>query len=111
MQPTLKLGAAPEIDSHTLQLSEPCPAMAVSPRVTNSHGHQPCFCDSSLFSNHSTLPVAVVHGDMYGSHMCAVLLKRKTTPLSTAPPRPCYRYRTISSRVGSRHSSSRLRGV
>ena len=36
----MKLGAAPEIDRHTLQLSEPPPtAMAVSPRVTNSHGH------------------------------------------------------------------------
>ena len=35
----MKLGAAPEIDRHTLQLSEPCPAVATSLRVTNSHGH------------------------------------------------------------------------
>ena len=38
----VKLRAAPEIDRHTLQLSEPPrPAMAVSPsaRHTNSHGH------------------------------------------------------------------------
>ena len=33
----MKLGAAPETDRHTLQLSEPCPAMATSLRVTNSH--------------------------------------------------------------------------
>ena len=36
-----KLGAAPEIDRHTLCSSvSPRPAMAVSPRVTNSHGHK-----------------------------------------------------------------------
>ena len=42
----VKLGAAPEIDRHTLQLSEPPrPAMATSLRVTNPHGHKPpCSC-------------------------------------------------------------------
>lgn len=35
----VKLGAAPEVGRHTLQLSEPCTAMATSLRVTNSHGH------------------------------------------------------------------------
>ena len=33
----MRLGAAPEIDRHTLQLSEACPAVATSPRVMNSH--------------------------------------------------------------------------
>ena len=33
----MKLGAAPEIDRHTLQLSEACPAVATSLRVMNSH--------------------------------------------------------------------------
>ena len=31
----MKLGAAPEIDRHTLQLSEACPAVATSLRVMN----------------------------------------------------------------------------
>ena len=37
----MKLGAAPEIDRHTLQLAQsvsPAATMAVSLRVTNSHG-------------------------------------------------------------------------
>ena len=33
----MKLGAASEIDRHTLQLSEACPAVATSLRVMNSH--------------------------------------------------------------------------
>ena len=33
----MKLGAAPEIDRHTLQLSEACPAVATSLRVMNSY--------------------------------------------------------------------------
>ena len=37
LRPQVKLGAAPEIDRHTLQLSEACPAVATSLRVMNSH--------------------------------------------------------------------------
>jgi len=41
-----KLGAAPEVDRHTQQLSEPPLShgrsmAAISLRVTNSHGHKP----------------------------------------------------------------------
>ena len=39
----MKLGAAPEIDRHTLQLSEPCrrATMATTLRITSSHAHEP----------------------------------------------------------------------
>ena len=39
----MKLGAAPEIDRHTLQLSEACPAVATSLRVMNSHVDRLCW--------------------------------------------------------------------
>ena len=61
----MKLRAAPETERHTLQLSEPPPtAMAVSLRVTNSHGHKPpcalaramhCKCITHQKSNLSCL--------------------------------------------------------
>ena len=37
LRPQLKLGAAPEIDRHTLQLSELCPTVATTLHVMNTN--------------------------------------------------------------------------
>ena len=61
----MKLGAAPEIDRHTLQLSEACPAVATSLRVMNSH------VDISRLALLLLCTVTVVHSaspEQFGLH-------------------------------------------